>query len=56
MKDEMIKFLKSYLKDNLTIEVNTRKDCDYSGDYNVIEVKILIDDTVISKSQDTISI
>ena len=46
--------MRSFLKDNLEIQISTSKERDYYNDYTNIEVSILLDGEEICKSSDSV--
>lgn len=47
-------FMHDYLKENLSIDITTRKEYDFHLEYTSIEATVTLGDEVICKSNDTI--
>jgi len=45
--------MRSFLKDNLTIQISTSKERDYDNEYTVIEVSISLEGEEICKNSDS---
>lgn len=47
--------VKAYLKDNLRVEISTRKEYDFGYEYTVIEANTYLGDDLIYSSSDSIN-
>lgn len=46
--------MRSFLKENLAIQISTSRERDFGGEYTVIEVSISLDGEEICKSSDSV--
>ena len=50
----IVDVMRSFLKDNLAIQISTSREYDYGDEYTVIEVSISLDGEEICKSSDIV--
>lgn len=46
--------MRSFLKENLSVQISTEKDYDYGNEYTIVRVGIYLGDEEICTSSDTI--
>ena len=46
--------MRSFLKDNLSVQVSTEKEYDYGNEYTIVKVGIYLDGEEICTSSDTV--
>lgn len=46
--------MRSFLKDNLSVQISTEKEYDYGNEYTIVKVGIYLDGEEICTSSDTV--